>query len=168
MTVPLPYDLAASPRLLAGVSGLSLVMAARWIWKGQALASLFRYGAVLLAFVGVLAFLDVFAFRPARAQELVRTVVRVATTGRLGAGAAAAGGVFASPRGSVRARAINALVRASAYVSRARERVRTFPSDTTAGVWAIFSAGVASTTHPVASVVLFAGGVSILALERTA
>ncbi|AZH26832.1 hypothetical protein [Haloplanus aerogenes] len=123
--MPLPFDLAASPKLIAGAGGLSLVMAARWVWKGQALAALFRYSAVLLAFVGVLAFADVVAFDSARAQELVRTLVRVATTGRLGVGTAAAGGVFASPRGSVRARAINALVRASAYASRARERVRT-------------------------------------------
>jgi hypothetical protein len=147
-------------------------MAARWVWKGQALASLFRYGAVLLAFVGVLAVADVVAFDAGRAQELVRALVRVATTGRLGAGAAAAGGVFASPRGSVRARAINALVRASAYVSayasRARERVRSFPSNATAGVWVVFVAGAASTTRPVVSLVLFVGGVSILTLERWA
>lgn len=127
--MPLPFDLAASPRVLAGASGLSLVLAARWVWKGQALAALFRYGAVVLALVGVLAFLDVFAFDAGRARELVRMVVRVATTGRLGEGAAAFVGVFAAPSGSVRARTRTAYVRASAYASavalRARGRVRT-------------------------------------------
>ena len=123
--MPLPFDLAASPKLLAGAGGLSLVMAARWVWKGQALAALFGDSAVLLAFVGVLAFADVVAFDSARAQELVRTLVRVATTGRLGAGATAvvAGGVFASPRRHARTRAINALVRASVCALMAGKRV---------------------------------------------